>query len=230
MPATPKVLEIIVSSLEDAIEAEAGGADRLEVVRDLASGGLTPDLDLVRQILNMVKVPVRVMLRENASMALADRSELETLCRNAAEFSKLGVDGLVAGFISNDELDLATLQAIATAAPQTNITFHRAFDSLANAESAIKQLKNVRQVDRILTPGEPGEWPERQRRLHRWQQIAAPEITILAAAGLTEEVIAGLLKDPEISEIHIGRAARSPAETYGLVSRAKVERIKGLAG
>lgn len=229
MPVKPKVLEIIVSSLADAVEAEAGGADRLEVVRDLANGGLTPDLELVRRIADAVTIPVRVMLRESASMGWADRAELETLCRKAVDLSRMGVDGLVAGFISGGQLDLQTLQAIASAAGQTSITFHRAFDLLSNPEAAIEQLKTIPQVDRILTPGEPGEWPERQVRLQAWQQIAAPEITILAAAGMAESVITGLLKDPAISEIHIGRAAREPAETFGQVSRAKVAWIKGLA-
>ncbi len=228
MRATPKILEIIVNTLADAIEAEAGGADRLELVRDLESGGLTPDLDLVKQILAAVKIPVRVMLREKAAMELSGPDELATLCKNAAEIDALGVDGLVAGFIRNDEVDWDTLHAIAQAAPGTKITFHRAFDFLPDPIAAIHQLKSLPQVDRILTPGEPGEWPERRERLRLWQQAAAPEITILAAGGMLEPVIAGLMTDPYILEVHIGRAARVPADTFGEVSRANVAALKGL--
>ena len=63
-PPRAKILEVIVSSLEDAKQAEAGGADRLEVVRDLEVGGLTPDFQLVEQIAGAVRIPIRVMLRE----------------------------------------------------------------------------------------------------------------------------------------------------------------------
>ena len=44
------LLEVIVSSLEDALEAEQGGAGRLEVVRNLELGGLTPSFEIVQRI------------------------------------------------------------------------------------------------------------------------------------------------------------------------------------
>jgi copper homeostasis protein len=222
-----KVLEVIVTSLEDAVEAQAGGADRLEVVRELALGGLTPDLALVRRIVDTVRIPVRVMLRETASMSLANLGELDILCRKAAEINVLLVDGIVAGFVSDGQVDLATLRAIAKAAPKMSITFHRAFDVLPDPLQAIRDLKTVPQVDRILTIGGSGSWPERQSRLHQWQHCAAPEIKLLAGAGLLEPVIRDLQMDPYIGEIHIGRAARIPQENTGKVSRVQVAQLKG---
>jgi copper homeostasis protein len=38
------MLEVIACSVADAVAAERGGADRLELVRDLNVGGLTPPL------------------------------------------------------------------------------------------------------------------------------------------------------------------------------------------
>jgi copper homeostasis protein len=228
-PKSSKILEVIVSSLPDAIEAQAGGADRLEVVRNLEVGGLTPDLDLVQQIMTAVHIPVRVMLRHQNSMTLQDAAELEKLSLIALEFSRIGVDGLVAGFLRNDQVDLTTLRAISGAVPRMKITFHRAFDELSDPLAAIRALKTIPQVDRILTTGGPGTWPERKLRLHLWQRCASPEITILAGAGLLEPVITDLCGDSEISEIHIGRAARIPKETSGKVSRGQVARLKGLS-
>jgi copper homeostasis protein len=222
-----KILEVIVNSLQDAIEAQAGGADRLEVVRDLEHGGLTPDPALVRQIVEAVHIPIRVMVRENSSMSLLDVQELDVLCRQATEISRLNVDGLVIGFVLNDMVDVATLRAITEAAPKMKITFHRAFDVLPDPIQAIRVLKTVPQVDRILTTGGPGSWPARKLRLHHWQRCAAPEITILAGAGLLEPVITDLRDDLQISEIHIGRAARIPQETSGKVSRIQVAQLKG---
>jgi copper homeostasis protein CutC len=90
-------------------------------------------------------------------------------------------------------------------------------------------LKTFPQVDRILTIGGTGSWPERKFRLHHWQRCAHPEITILAGAGVLLPVIVELHRDPEISEIHIGRAARVPQETSGRVSRVQVAQLKGLS-
>jgi len=39
------LLEVIALSADDAIAAERGGADRLEIVRAIDTGGLTPDLE-----------------------------------------------------------------------------------------------------------------------------------------------------------------------------------------
>ena len=62
------LLEVIACSVEDAIQAEEGGADRLEIVSDLDVGGLTPPLELVREIRSEVNLPLRVMLREEAGI------------------------------------------------------------------------------------------------------------------------------------------------------------------
>ena len=216
-----------MDSLQDALEAEAGGADRLEVVRDLDQGGLTPDLTLVRQIAQAVSIPIRVMLRENGSMELRNEGELDVLCRDAAEISRIGVDGIVTGFIARNNVDLATLQRITDAGPRLNITFHRAFDDLPDPLEAIRTLKTLPQVDRILTVGGSGEWPHRRACLHEWQRRASPEIKILAGAGLQERVFQDLMADPCIGEIHIGRAARIPQENGGRVSRIQVAQLKG---
>ena len=75
-PSAPHriVLEVIVESVADAREAARGGADRLEVVRALELGGLTPPLTLVREIAEAVSLPLRVMVRGNAGYATTPRN------------------------------------------------------------------------------------------------------------------------------------------------------------
>jgi copper homeostasis protein CutC len=63
-----KTLEVIVTTVDEAIEAEAGGADRLELVRALDVGGLTPEISIARGVLAAVRIPVRVMVREEAHL------------------------------------------------------------------------------------------------------------------------------------------------------------------
>jgi copper homeostasis protein len=57
-------LEVIATGVADAVAAEQGGADRIELVADLARGGMTPPLAVVESVLDRVGIPVRVMLRE----------------------------------------------------------------------------------------------------------------------------------------------------------------------
>ena len=65
------ILEVIACSLTDAIEAEQGGAGRLEIVSELKRGGLTPSFDLVAEIKQRVAIPLRVMLRESEGFGMA---------------------------------------------------------------------------------------------------------------------------------------------------------------
>jgi copper homeostasis protein len=148
------LLEVIVQSIEDARAAAEGGADRLELVRDISLDGLTPPVALVRAIAAETPLPLRVMVRENAGYG-TDSSELVRLCRAAAMFADLGVDGLVAGFARDGVLLLNDLREVLQAAPGTPATFHRAFDSLDDPLRAIDLLSEIPQVDRVLTDGMP---------------------------------------------------------------------------
>ena len=74
------LLEVIVQTADDALAAQDGGADRLEVVRDIGVGGLTPSLALVDAIQAVTQLPLRVMVRENAGFSIGD-GELPALAR-----------------------------------------------------------------------------------------------------------------------------------------------------
>lgn len=222
----PKILEVIVTSVEEAIEAEAGGADRLELVRDLGAGGLTPELSVIEAVLDVITIPVRVMLRLAASMAAGGIEQITELRSCAQLLTKLPIDGLVAGFMQNQAIDWPAMSAVIAAAPQSRFTFHRAFDELRDPLTALEQLKRIPQVDRILTVGGEGGWVERKKLLLEWQQAAAPSIEILVGAGLSPDVLEDLRQTPELREVHIGRAARVQHCVSAPVEREAVQRVK----
>lgn len=221
-----KLLEVIVTSAEEAVEAERGGADRLELVRDLSDGGLTPSFATVEDVLRAVSIPVRVMVRENSSMSLGGPAELLVLKSRAAEFAQLAIDGMVLGFLHDGVVDVEATREVLEAARGCRVTFHRAFDELADPASAISELKGLRQIDRILTNGGTGTSEQRIVRLLECQKAASPEIHILTAAGLCAEFWNLLSAQPELTEIHIGRAARLPHTTSGRVDRDQIASMK----
>lgn len=221
-----KLLEVIVTSLDDAIEAQEGGADRLELVRALEVGGLTPGIELVRSVLEAVAIPVRVMLRETPSMSADGKAS--QLREKAEALASLPIDGLVAGFLRNEAIDQEVLEKIFAAAPSCRVTFHRAFDELPDPLSAIEQLKRWPQIDRILTSGGEGDWPERRERLIGWQSAARPSIRVLVGAGVDANVVSQLAADEELEEMHVGRAARQAEAVDGQVHRELVRRLKSM--
>lgn len=189
------VLEVIACSVADAVEAEAGGADRLEVVRDLGVGGLTPPISLVREIRRAVAIPVRVMLRENDGFSVGNK---DALTEAAREFAGMGLDGVVLGFLESGRLDLPSMSDVLAAAGGLKATLHHAFDALAEPPRAIPVIKReLPQVDRILT-----------RSGGAYVECAGPEITILAGGGLDAKVIRELRATTALREFHVGRAAR----------------------
>ena len=57
------ILEVCVDSVESAVNAARGGADRLELCGDLIVGGVTPSLALFERVREKVNIPVNVLLR-----------------------------------------------------------------------------------------------------------------------------------------------------------------------
>jgi copper homeostasis protein len=222
----PKLLEVIVTSLEEALEAEAGGADRLELVRALDLGGLTPPIETVKAITEAVRIPVRVMLRENPTLWLSSAQEVQTLRMHAKFFSELKIAGFVLGFVREERIDTGALRTILADIRPLPVTFHRAFDEVADPLAAIEQLKEIAQLDRILTSGGDGEWEQRRGRLLAWQAAASPAIELLVGAGVCDSALSELRDCPPLREVHVGRAARNPRTVEGSVDRIAVQKVK----
>ncbi len=219
-------LEVIVTSVEEAVEAEAGGANRLELVRNLEEGGLTPYPHIVREVLEAVRIPVRVMLRHTPDMLLHEGRDAAVLETAAAEVAQLPINGFVLGFLKDRSIDREAMTSLLPATGGRPITFHRAFDELADPLRALDELKEFGQIDRILTAGGSGDWSERKCRLLDWQTRASPEIILLVGAGLDGPVLKDLAATRALREVHVGRAARLPQEVSGAVDRHTVQTLK----
>lgn len=224
----PRFLEVIVTSVEEAREAQAGGADRLELVRAFDVGGLTPPPEIAEQVVAAVSIPVRVMLRENASMSAAGAKEVSDLRTRARELIRLPIDGLVLGFVKNGSLDFETMEQVLGSCGSCRVTLHRAFEHVGNAIAAIEDLKKLKQIDRILTSGGEGRWAQRKARLLEWQAAAAPEIKLLVGVGLRGAAMVEMSRHSDCFEFHVGRAARAPQTTSGVVRRERVAKLKAL--
>ena len=226
---TPPLLEIIVTSLEDARAAAAGGATRLEIISRYDLGGLTPDRDLVRAIVEEVAVPARVMLRDEETFFLADTPDIEKkcerLCDLARSFSELPIDGFVLGFLRGATIDHQTVARILAGAPRIRATFHRAFEELPDPLAAIAELKRHPQIDCILTSGGPAPWREKLDRFAQWERAARPEIGMLVGGGTDLAAMEGFLERTSIRAFHVGRAAREDDRLDGPVRADLVRRF-----
>ena len=195
------LLEVIACSVTDAIEAEKGGANRLEVVRDLKRGGLTPSFDLVEEIKRVVNLPLRVMLRESAGFEPSGEDEIGRLCLAAQSFASLQVDGFVLGFLKDGEVDVKLTQRVLACAPDLRATFHHAFEASSDKLHALTDIKRLPQIDRVLSSGGTGDLESRVQRLSEYEKAAVPELTIIAGGGVDGDAILEIELPDERSRI-----------------------------
>jgi copper homeostasis protein len=219
-------LEVIVQNVSDAVAAAEGGADRLEVVRDILHGGLTPAIATVRAIQRATALPLRVMVRENGGFAL-HASELRACRRAIEECAALEVDGIVLGFAEAGIARLEDVARVLEAGPPVRVTFHRAFDQLADPLGALPQIAAMLPaVDRVLTSGGDGSPSARAARLQAY--ASATRLIILAGGGVDEDMLAHLARNRIVREVHVGRAARGDGTADGAVTAARVRALRRL--
>ncbi|MFF9756140.1 copper homeostasis protein CutC [Streptomyces sp. NPDC014344] len=223
------VLEVIALDVEDAVAAQAGGADRLELVTDMAADGLTPAAATVTAIRSAVDIPVRVMLRLADGFAAG---AVERLAAAACAMREAGAEEFVLGFLDADgQVDLAAVERVARELEGCRWTFHRAIDHAADRDAVRKQLADFPGLDTYLTAGSaegvdtglPVLCAEAGRRGEPGygQQL-------LVGGGLRLEHVPGLL-DAGVDAFHIGGAAR-PEGWTGPVSAETVARWRGVLG
>ncbi len=209
------LLEVIAQTLEDALAAEAGGADRLELCSRLDFAGLTPPLDVVEAVTGGVRIPVRVMVRTNSGFQ-ATAGEIAQMQRQLRAMSGLRIDGLICGFLdANGALDFASLDLVVQAAPADwGLTLHRVFDYAAGTlEERLAAVRAYGRADRILTGA-------------RMKAPAAP--IMVAGGGLTLENLPEWIAETGCQEYHVGRAARSPEEVNAPVDVNKVSALRAV--
>ncbi|MFD8012698.1 copper homeostasis protein CutC [Streptomyces sp. NPDC058955] len=145
------VLEVIALDEQDAVAAQTGGADRLELVTDMAADGLTPSTATFTAIRRAVDIPLRVMLRLADGFAAGD---IDALAGRAAELRAAGADQFVLGFLTPDgEPDLVAVERLIAVLDGARWTFHRAIDRAADRDGLRKRLADLPGLDTYLTAG-----------------------------------------------------------------------------
>ncbi|MFG2354326.1 copper homeostasis protein CutC [Streptomyces sp. NPDC048521] len=215
------VLEVIALDVEDAVAAQAGGADRLELVTEMAADGLTPSPATVARIRAAVDIDLRVMLRLADGFAAGD---VERLVGVAGEMRDAGADQFVLGFLdAGGGVDLAAVERVVGALGGCRWTFHRAIDRAADRDALRKQLADLPGLDTYLTAGAAeGVGEGLPTLLAEAARTGEPgyEQRILVGGGLNLAHVPQLLA-AGIEGFHIGGAAR-PSGWAGPVSAEAV--------
>lgn len=187
------ILEICANSLQSAINAEQGGANRIELCTNLEVGGTTPSKELIRSVRNVLKIPVYVLIRPREGNFIYTSDELEQMKSDISFCLEIGCRGVVFGALNREgTIDESATIFLMKAAKFMDVTFHRAFDLLEDHVEGLNTLKELG-VQRILTSGCNGTALEGYEMLSELVDEAEEEVIIMPGGGIRPENIKRLL-------------------------------------
>ncbi|XP_029305652.1 copper homeostasis protein cutC homolog [Cottoperca gobio] len=208
------LMEACVDSVESAVNAERGGAGRLELCSSLLEGGLTPSQGLLQVVKQYVKIPVYVMIRPRGGDFLYSDHEVEVM-RKDIEMMKSQADGLVLGALTEDgRVDATLCMELLAAARPLPVTFHRAFDMVHDPAVALETLVSLG-FQRLLTSGCDNSALEGLPLIKRLIDQAKGRISIMPGGGITERNLQRILEGSGAQEFHCSaRSSRDSAMTF----------------
>lgn len=216
-------LEIAVTSVEDALQAAAGGAESVELSYDLAAGGLTPDHAVMKAVRDVLKIPMYVILRPHADSFRYTSEQVEGMFNDIGVMQAVGVNGVVFGAVNvENRIDVGLMRQIVQAAAPLPITLHRALDESAEPEAALEALTGV--VPRVLTSGPAKTAWDGREGLREWVMRFGLAMQFVSSGGLRMDQLAEYLRLVKPHTVHLGSAAR----TGDTVDAKKVRRLKGI--
>lgn len=147
------LLEVCVDSLTSSRAAIRGGADRLELCSALALGGLTPYVQLLRQIRAESNIPIRCLMRPRAGDFFYPAEEIELMAAQIRDLKDAGANGFVIGCLTPDgDLDVEAMKPLIDAAARAGLTLHRCIDVSRDPIETYRAAKELG-IDTVLTSG-----------------------------------------------------------------------------
>ena len=127
-------LEIAVTSIQDALHAEQGGADSIEISVDLANDGLTPPYTMVEEICKQAQLDVHAIVRPTARDFIYTETEQQQIFEDIEKFKQIpNLKGIVFGAQTSDgKLDISLIKDVVHKADALIVTVHRALDTCTN--------------------------------------------------------------------------------------------------
>jgi copper homeostasis protein len=205
------IIEACVNSAISAIEAQKGGADRVELCENLHDGGTTPSAGTIRFARKNLQISLFVMIRPRGGDFLYSDDEFGIMKEDIKVAKGIGVDGVVFGILKPDgTIDLERMKALINLARPMGITCHRAFDMTIDPFRAMEDLINLG-IDRVLTSGQQKTAPEGADLILNLIMKSNGRIIIMPGSGLKEDNIEELIHKTRATEVHVHLEKQQPS-------------------
>jgi copper homeostasis protein len=196
------IVEIAANNINSAFAAWQGGANRIELVSNLAEGGTTPSFGTLQYCIQHIPIDTYPILRPRGGDFLYNQAEVDGMIADIQLFASNGCKGIVIGALTIDgNIDMAICKQLITAAGNMQITFHRAFDRAKNATEALQQIIDLG-CHRLLTSGQLPNAYEGRFAIAKLQDQANGQIIIMPGAGVTATNAKEIIATTHATEIH----------------------------
>jgi copper homeostasis protein len=204
MPHRKTLVEVAVHTVDAALAAEAGGADRVELFSNHMEGGVTPSEGAIAVVRDHMRIDLHVMIRPRGGDFCYSEHELEAMHRDVSVAKRLGANGIVFGIVNPDgTVDAQQTRELVASARPLSITFHRAFDRCRDLPEALSALISCG-VDRVLTSGGKPTAADGIENIANLVSIAGGRIAIMAGGGVRPHNIRSIVQGTGVVEVHAG--------------------------
>jgi len=201
--------EVCIDSVQSAINAQKGGAHRVELCDNLFEGGTTPSAGMIKQVRKAIPdIKLFVIIRPRGGDFLYSKEEMDVMLSDIEMAIDLGADGIVSGCLSpNGEIDIENTKKLIVASKDKPFTFHRAFDMCRNPLTALEQLIDLG-ASRLLTSGLQQTADLGADMLHQLVTKAKDRIIIMVGSGVKPSNISMLAQKTMAKEFHFSARKR----------------------
>jgi copper homeostasis protein len=196
------LLEVIATSPDDCVAAQAGGADRIELCSAMPLGGLTPSLGLLIEARAAMQLPVMAMIRPRPGGFDYSAPDFAVMLRDAELALAHGADGIVFGCLLPDgRVDINRVRALVQLAGRRETVFHRAFDVTPDPYAAMDALIQLG-VTRVLSSGQKPSALEGAANLAAFRSHVSGQLQVLPGGGITVENVRELVRLTGVNQVH----------------------------
>lgn len=205
-------LEICANSLASCLEAERGGAARIELCAGIPEGGTTPSIGTVVAALELLSIPIYPIIRPRGGDFLYSKEEIDIMECDIRMLIDLGVPGIVIGALTpQGTLDKEVCKRLIEAAQGRDVTLHRAFDMTRDLDEALDDAISLG-FGRVLTSGGTATAHQGIPTLRRLVERSAGAISIMPGCGITSANICDIARLSGAKEFHASLRTTIPSQ------------------
>lgn len=196
------IIEVCAFNLQSCLNAQAAGADRIELCGNPSEGGTTPAPGVLVQARKLVNIQLYPIIRPRGGYYFYSVDEVESIKQDILFCKQIGCDGISIGAQKMDgSLDIDLCKQFVEWAYPMKASLNKAFDLSPNLPQSLEAAVAAG-FERILTSGGKRSAIEAISILADLVKQAGERIIIMPGCGLRSNNVAAIAKGTQAREFH----------------------------